>query len=174
MVVGNSIRVAIWAILIVGGYFLGAYITTMLNLECPVLVCLVLGAILLAVTVRASAVTGRYLRVYGGENPNQKFSRVVRLVDKGPHSCMRHPMHQFLSLTPIAIGLLISNPGLAFIIGPLEAAVILAMAVTVDEKESIERFGEAYLEHRRKVPAISLNPKCLWEALAKMPSDSHI
>jgi len=38
MVVSNSVRAAIWAILIVGGYFLGVYATATLGLECPILV----------------------------------------------------------------------------------------------------------------------------------------
>ncbi len=170
--VSNAVRAIVWVILIFGGYLLGLHINNVFGLTCSPILCVLAGAVLFAIIVRAAAVTGRYLRVYGGENPSRKFSRIVRLVDKGPYSCMRHPMHLFPSLTPIAAGLLTANPGFAFIIGPLETILILAMAVFIDEKESIERFGEKYLEYRRKVPAINLNPKCLWKALAKMPSKS--
>lgn len=82
---------------------------------------------------------------------------------------MRYPIHLFLSLTPIALGLITMNPGLAYIIGPVETLLILLMAITIDEKESIERFGEKYLNYRRIIPAINLNPKCLWLALRYKP-----
>ncbi len=170
MVIPNSIRVLVWAVLIIGGYLLGLVINYYLLLPCPLIPCFVAGIALLIVIGRAAGVTGRYLRVYGKSSPDKSFGELDRLVTVGPYSCMRHPMHFYLSLTPIAIGLVTVNQGYAFIIGPAETIMILLMAVLVDEKESLERFGEAYEEYKRKVPAFNPSPKCLWKALSHKPS----
>lgn len=78
-------------------------------------------------------------------------------------------MHFFLSLLPISIGLIIGSPTYAFVIGPLETLFILLMAIVVDERESIERFGEKYLEYKRRVRAFNPDPRCLAKALVKRP-----
>lgn len=168
MAVSNRVRGLVWALMIVLGYLAGLALNGALGLRCPALPCIALGAVLLVVILRAAAVTGRYLAVYG-KTRGGGFGDLDRLVTEGPYSCMRHPMHLFLSLFPVAVGLLTANPGMALIVGPLEAAAVLVMAVTVDEAESLERFGEAYEEYRRRVPAFNPSPRCLWKALARRP-----
>ncbi len=174
MVVSNRVRIIVWLILIIGGYLLGLLIDKYVMLPCSPVYCIPVGLILFGVIFRAAGVTGRYLSVYGKSSPDKSFGEIDRLVTVGPYSCMRHPMHLFLSLTPIAIGLTTLNPGLAYIIGPVETILILVMAVKIDEKESIERFGEQYIEYKRRNPAFNLNPKCLWQALSHKPPKKHI
>jgi protein-S-isoprenylcysteine O-methyltransferase Ste14 len=127
-----------------------------------------IGVLLLILVLRASSVTGRYLSAYGRSSPNLPRGTVDRLVTVGPYSCMRHPMHFFLSLLPPSIGLIIGSPS-ATMIGLVETMLILALAVTVDEKESIEKFGAKYLEYRANVPAFNLSPSCLLKSLTKRP-----
>ncbi len=170
MVIPNSVRALIWAFMIIGGYLLGLLVNNYLALPCLSIPCFTAGIVLLIIIGRAAGVTGRYLRVYGKSSPDKSFGELDKLVTVGPYSCMRHPMHFYLSLTPIAIGLITVNPGYAFIIGPVETIMILLMALLIDEKESLERFGEAYEEYRRRVPAFNPSPKCLWKALSHKPS----
>ena len=169
MVVSNRIRFLVWIIMIAAGYFGGLWINDLLDWSCPSIICIPVGLILLALIIRASSVTGRYLAVYGKKS-GKGFGEIDKLVTVGPYSCMRHPMHFFLSLFPIALGLLLVNPGMSFIIGPVEMILILSMAILIDEKESIERFGEEYLEYKSRVPAFNLHPRCLWLCLAHRPS----
>ncbi len=169
LTVSNRARFLVWIILIAGGIGVSLYVDGSLGWSCPRLPCLIVGLILLEVILRAAAVTGRYLAVYGKSSSEKGFGEVDRLVDVGPYSCMRHPMHFFLSLLPISIGLLVGSPTYSFIIGPLETLFILVMAVIVDEKESIERFGERYLEYKRRVKAFNLDPRCLAKALGRRP-----
>ncbi len=168
MRVSNKARIAIWILLLAAGYAGGLAASRLLPLPCNPPFCIAAGLALLSIVMRAAAVTGRYLAVYGKTRPGG-FGEIDRLVTEGPYECMRHPMHLFLSMFPTAIGLLALNPGMAYITGPIEALFILLLAVTVDEKESIERFGEKYLEYRRRTPAINLRPSCLWRALSRRP-----
>ena len=162
----NRVRFAVWALMLAADVGVGKLLDAALRVSCSWPLCLAAGAALLLVVMRAAAVTGRYLAVYGRTGG---FGELGRLVEEGPYSCMRHPMHLFLSLTPVAVGLLAGSPCGAFLVGPVEAALILVMAVKVDEAESLERFGERYEEYRRRVPAFNLSPGCLKLALGRRP-----
>ena len=127
------------------------------------------GAALLLLSLRGAAVTGRYLAVYGnpvkrGRGPGEP----TRLVREGPYSCMRHPMHLFLSLFPLSVGLLAAT-WCSILLGLAEMITVLVLAVVLDEKESLARFGEEYERYRREVPAFNLSPRCLARALGPRP-----
>lgn len=169
-IISNRVRFTIWVLFIGGGLAASLYLDHLFGLSCPRIPCLLAGLALMGVILRAAAVTGRYLAVYGKSGGDKGFGEVDRLVDVGPYSCMRHPMHFFLSLLPVSVGLIAGSPVYAFIIGPLETLIILVMAVVLDERESIERFGEKYLEYRRRVKAFNLDPRCLAKALGRRPS----
>ncbi len=169
MRVSNRVRALIWVIMVILVAAGGPLLDRWLGLRCPwPLPCRVLGLAVLAVVLRAAAVTGRYLAVYGRSSPDLPRGEVDRLVTVGPYSCMRHPMHFFLAWFPLSIGLIEASPG-AVAVGLAEALLVLLLAVTVDERESIERFGEAYLEYRRRVPAFNPSPRCLAKALGPRP-----
>lgn len=172
LIISNRIRLLVWVLLIGGGIIASLYLDHLMEWSCPRIPCFLAGLVLMGIILRAAAVTGRYLAVYGKIDESKGFGEVDRLVDIGPYSCMRHPMHFFLSLIPISIGLIVGSPTYVLIIGPLETLLILIMAVTLDERESIERFGDKYLEYKeykRRVKAFNLNPRCLAKALGKRP-----
>lgn len=127
------------------------------------------GAVLLLLSLRGAAVTGRYLAVYGnpvkrGRGPGEP----TRLVREGPYSCMRHPMHFFLSLFPLSVGLLAAT-WCSILLGLAEMIAVLVLAVVLDEEESLARFGEEYERYRREVPAFNLSPRCIAKALGPRP-----
>ena len=126
------------------------------------------GAVLVALSVRGAMVTGRYLAVYGCSR--RGVTRM--LVDVGPYSCMRHPMHFFLALFPLGLGLLTARLG-GVLAGAAWWVLILVLAVLVDERDAESRLGEAYREYRARVPAYSLHPKCLAAALGRRPPRSR-
>ncbi len=131
--------------------------------------CRILGIALLAVAVRGAAVTGRYLAAYGQpERRGWGPGTPTKLVTLGPYSCMRHPMHLFLSLTPPALALLTASKT-ALLAGTVETLLILALAATLDEKDAQARFGSQYLEYKRKVPPYNPHPRCLAKALTNPP-----
>ncbi len=158
-------RIAMWLVFVLAPPLAGRLILDpLLGLRCNPLLCVAAGAALLALAMRGAAVTGRYLAVYG----ESRRGVPRRLVTQGPYSCMRHPMHLFLSLVPVSAGLLAASPGGA-LLGAVFAALVLVFAVTLDEAEARERFGEAYEEYRRRVPAFNLDPRCLAKALGPRP-----
>jgi protein-S-isoprenylcysteine O-methyltransferase Ste14 len=166
--IGNSVRAAIWIFILTATLLSGKMLDKRLELQCNHLFCLAIGTAWFAVIVRAAAVTGRYLAVYGKSNCRKRFGEIDRLVKVGPYSCMRHPMHFFLSQLPPALALMIGSLS-GVLVGFVFTGLILYMAVTLDEKESLERFGEDYLNYKREVPAINLHPSCIMKALLKMP-----
>ncbi len=167
--VGNRVRALAWAAML-AAVAAASRLDQRLGLACPAptLACRAAGLLLLATVLRAAAVTGRYLAVYGKSRPDLPRGEVDRLVTVGPYSCMRHPMHLFLSMFPLSIALLLASPT-AVAVAVAEMLLVLALAVTVDERESLERFGRAYLEYRRRVPAFNLSPSCLAKALLHRP-----
>jgi protein-S-isoprenylcysteine O-methyltransferase Ste14 len=166
--VGNRVRAVVWALMLAAVLLAGRALDERLGLQCDRILCTVAGVAWIAVIVRAAAVTGRYLAVYGKSDCRRGFGEIDRLVRVGPYSCMRHPMHLFLSQLPPAIALAAASLA-GVLVGFAFTLLILYMAVTVDERESISRFGSEYLRYRREVPAISLKPSCLAKALARMP-----
>ena len=120
-----------------------------------------LGVLLLGVSAYAAGTAGKWLAALGKPSPSAGFGELSRLVREGPYSCMRHPMHLFLSLIPISVGLIAASPTMTFLVDPAETALILLMAVTVDEKESLSRFGMAYVKYRKEVPPFNLRPSCI-------------
>ncbi len=167
MRIPNRIRAVFWLIILASSAYTGLLWDRVLGWSFDPILSRLLGAALLLIVLRAAAVTGRYLAVYGRE-PGAPRGEITRLVRKGPYACMRHPMHFFLSLLPVAIGLLLASPG-ATLTGLVAMLLILLLAVTVDEAESRERFGEEYERYRREVPAFNLHPRCLLSALYPRP-----
>ena len=171
MIIPMWVRVLGWLAILAYTLAGGVILDHLLGWRCSVYpVCLAAGVALLALVVRGASVAGRYLAVYGRGPDGRPLSRLVR---EGPYSCMRHPMHFFLALFPEALALLAGSPAGALITGPTAAILTMVLAATLDEMESIERFGEEYLEYRRRVPAFNLSPSCLAKALLHMPPRRH-
>ena len=119
-----------------------------------------LAALLLGLSITGASVSGRYLRLYGKSRPDLGFGELDKLVTKGPYSCMRHPMHFSLSLIPPALGLATGTLG-GLAAGIATQLLVLALAVLVDEKDALARFGEEYTRYRERVPAFNPSPRCL-------------
>ena len=164
MIISNRVRFTVWALLIFIGLLISKLILDeIIGLTCITILCVLTGFSLFIVISWVSSVTGKWLATYG-KGKEDKFGEIKRLVRLGPYSCMRHPMHLFLSLAPIAFGLIIASPSMTLIVGPLEMIIILILAVTIDEKESIYRFRNEYLKYRKEVPAFNLSFKCIVKA----------
>ncbi len=165
MRIGLRARAAAWLLLTLAPV-LGPFIDARLGLEPPAPwpIMAAAGAVLVALSMRGAQVTGRYLAVYG----KSRRGEPRRLVDAGPYACMRHPMHFFLALFPLGIGLLTGSLSGA-VMGVAEWLLVLALAVLVDERDAESRFGEEYRRYRERVPAFNPRPSCLARALTSPP-----
>ena len=154
MRISNKVRFTIWGGMIIGGLLVSKLLLDeVLVIRFNTLVSISLGVIFLLIIKWVAGSTGKWLAQHGKISDSESFGDFSRLVKDGPYSCMRHPMHLFLSLFP--------SPSMVLIVGPFETVLVLLMAVSIDEKESIERFKEEYIEYRKRVPAFNLNPQCL-------------
>jgi len=84
-----------------------------------------------------------------------------RLVTTGPYACMRHPMHLGLLLLPWAVALMIGSPSFLLFIAPMEMVAMVAMILTLEEPEALQKFGVPYVAYCHRVPAFNLRPSCL-------------
>jgi protein-S-isoprenylcysteine O-methyltransferase Ste14 len=159
------LRLLLWLVLLVGGGAVGFWLDLKLFprlLSNPWwhLAALIAGLMLLRLVFRVSRVTGRTLARQGrvGDLPRMETNR---LVTTGPYACMRHPMHLGLLLFPWAVALMIGSPSFLLFIAPMEMVAMVAMILTLEEREALQKFGVSYAAYRRKVPAFNLRPACL-------------
>ena len=162
------VRILIWLVLLIGGsilsisldlkYFPEIYSRIVFHLfSIPV------GLVLLSLAFRAAAAGGRELARRGreGEIPRLETNR---LVTTGIYRCTRHPMLFGLMLLPMGLAFLLGSPSFILFVAPAEALFILLMILTLEEREAIGKFGEAYREYRRRTPLIPHSLEC-WRAL---------
>ncbi len=165
--ISNRVRFAVWGLMILGGLLASFIADALMKWKFWWPLSIPTGLLLLGISSYAAGTAGKWLAVKGKPSPKARFGELTRLVREGPYSCMRHPMHLFLSLTPVGVGLIASSPTMTSIVGPIETIIILAMAVTLDERESLTRFGEEYVRYREEVPPFNLRPSCLAKSFVR-------
>jgi len=75
-----------------------------------------------------------------------------RLVTAGPFGVLRHPT--YLSHTLMLAGLFLWTETSALgAVAVIDALIVNAMVIPLEERELLERFGKEYEEYRRKVPS---------------------
>ncbi|BBG65663.1 hypothetical protein NNO_0960 [Hydrogenimonas sp.] len=119
------------------------------------------GILLTVAAFRAAAAGGRELARGGRESENLPRLETDTLVTTGIYAHMRHPMLFGLSLVPLALALVIGSPTFILIIAPLEMIFIVVMVLTLEEAECRKKFGDAYDDYARKVPAVCFKKECL-------------
>ena len=88
-----------------------------------------------------------------GKVEGKSYINTTVLVDTGVYSIVRHP--QYLAGVLISIALpMISQHWLIAILG-LVAAVLYYQGTYDEEKGCVEKFGEAYIAYRKRVPRMN-------------------
>ena len=129
-----------------------------------------IGFAVLKLSFKAASIGGRELKK--GRSEGTPRLETDKLVTTGIYSCMRHPMLFGPVLLPIGWALLIGSPHFILYLAPAEALSVIVMVFTFEEAECVKKFGDDYLEYRKKVPAVNFNPKCLkWLFFGKIPED---
>ena len=111
------------------------------------------GIILLFIGFALASVGGRHLKVYGRSSPDMPRGSTDRLVTQGIYRYVRHPMFTAFIIILLGIGFVLNSPTFTFIMVPLGAIYIIWFAYNVDEKEAREKFGKAYEDYKKQVPA---------------------
>ncbi len=155
-------KFAFWIFQYFAPVAIGLYLDHLLRM--PTLPTWPLGLITLVTIVLIASASGRALRLYGHTKIVKRLTPPDKLVTTSVFSCMRHPNQFSMSFMPLAISLLLGSPcGVA--LSGWGVALGLAFILYVEEHEVHQRFCPEYCEYAKKVKAISLNPKCLIEAI---------
>ncbi len=171
-----AFRKFIWLLFLVGGALVSVLIdllhfTALFQNIYFHIVSFILGITLLRFVLTVARNTGRTLAKFGRKGNLPRFETNV-LVTQGVYSYMRHPMHLGLIFFPLSVALIIGSPTFIFIIAPLEMLFMIIMIFTYEEKEAIEKFGEDYLEYKKKVPFFCFKPECIGALLKEVKKNS--
>ena len=121
-----------------------------LRLSIPLAVRLSLGIVLLVIGVPMVLWTiTRLLRTKGTPIP---FNPPPALVVNGLYAFVRNPMHLGWTIVLIGLALLMQSFTLLAIFIPLFIAVHIVYLKFVEEKELEKKFGQAYLDYKKRVP----------------------
>ena len=116
----------------------------------PVLIRLPLGIIFLLIGVPMVLWTiTRFLRTKGTPIP---FNPPPALVEGGLYRIVRNPMHLGWTLLLIGLALLMQSFTLLVIFIPLFILAHIIYLKFVEEKELEQKFGQAYLDYKQRVP----------------------
>lgn len=113
----------------------------------------IFGGLVLVCGILLQAWTGRLLSLGGLAGMPEIFSRIQgRLRKDGPYAVVRHPT--YVSHTLMFLGVFLMTGVLSVgVITFLDIIVINVIVIPLEDRELIERFGDAYREYKKKVPA---------------------
>ena len=83
----------------------------------------------------------------------KKYSMGITLIIKGPYRIVRHPLYSVFSLIIPGI-VAFSFNDLWFIFAWILVIVITHFIVRIEEKYLIKKFGDEYIEYKKKVPTL--------------------
>ncbi|MDD5288477.1 MAG: isoprenylcysteine carboxylmethyltransferase family protein [Dehalococcoidales bacterium] len=121
-----------------------------LKLSIPMPVRLPIAIVLLAIGVPMVVWTiVRLIRTKGSPIP---FNPPPTIVVDGLYGIVRNPMHLGWTLVIIGIGVLMQSFILLFVFIPLFIIVHILYIKLIEEKELEKKFGQAYLDYKKRVP----------------------
>ena len=77
-----------------------------------------------------------------------------KLVDSGPYAYVRNPMLSGVFLILFAVAFLIGSSSLLFVFAPAFVGCSILEFKLIEEPELEKRFGEKYLEYKRRTPLL--------------------
>lgn len=119
----------------------------------------VLGMILFATAMALTSIGGKTLKRFAHKDGHGTFWP-DRFTAEGIFSCMRHPMHLGLALLPVALALLWGSVPVILASG-WGVAAALWFVLVIEEKETLQRFGDEYSQYMQHTAPFTLSPTCL-------------
>lgn len=90
-----------------------------------------------------------FLKVKGTPVP---FNPPPKIVETGPYRYTRNPMLTGVFLLLFGLGLAVDSPSLVFFFTPLYILFNVWELKQIEEPELVRRFGDEYIEYRRRTP----------------------
>ncbi len=110
-----------------------------------------LGIILILIGTALASISGRSLTVKG-RNGNLPRGTTNKLVENGLYAYVRHPAFDGFFFILIGIVLIINSCGF-LLMALVDIGLLIYFAIFIEERENYERFGERYLDYKKRVPA---------------------
>ncbi len=149
-----------WAIILL----IGILVPNPIDLGLFYYILLLLGVILLIYGLLLNAIAGRTLKRYGHFDIRRGIKKPEKLVTVGIYSCMRHPS-QFGSIF-FGIGLaLITGNIYALLFSGWFAFFALYFILAIEERETLQEFGDDYAAFLRERKPFTFSLKCLKKGL---------
>jgi protein-S-isoprenylcysteine O-methyltransferase Ste14 len=105
---------------------------------------------LMVVGIAVTAWSGfHFLKVKGTPVP---FNPPPEVVQTGPYRCARNPMLTGVFLFLFGLGFYFDSLSLVFFFTPLFIAVNVWELKEIEEPELVRRFGDTYIDYRRRTP----------------------
>lgn len=117
------------------------------------------GGLLVAAALATYRAVGRRKHFTGGQlvgRSEVEAGQQQRLVTEGMHARVRHPI--YLAALLMISGWTVGSGLLADLLLLAWAAAAFPVMIALEERELVARFGEAYREYKRRVPAIIPGP----------------
>jgi protein-S-isoprenylcysteine O-methyltransferase Ste14 len=105
-------------------------------------------------------------RLLGRMADPEEWGCTNRLVTTDLYRCLRHPHHFFIGIFMTSLGLAIGHIWSLLLIAVSQWLWILGFLFLVEERELLEKSGEAYAAYRREVPMLFVNLACLFRVLS--------
>ncbi len=168
-------RIVVWVLFLAGGWILSLWLDKIIfnGYEFPRVVnfiFFVIGFALLRAVFIVSKNTGRTLAKYGRKGDLPRMETNV-LVTQGVYSLMRHPMHLGLLFFPLAVAFISASISFILIVAPAEMLLMIIMIFLIEEREAIAKFGDAYLEYKKRVPFFCIKFSCVKELFKNVEKD---
>ena len=109
------------------------------------------GVVLYAISVRVELRTRRHLKFRTLAGVPELEGEADVLLHEGIYADVRHPRYLAVLVGLMSYALMINYTGLYFV--AVAALPGIALIVALEERELTDRFGQAYLDYKRRVPA---------------------
>jgi protein-S-isoprenylcysteine O-methyltransferase Ste14 len=84
------------------------------------------------------------------------FNPPSKLVTTGPYGYSRNPMIAGIMMLLLGLGVLLGSTSLVFVFTPLFVSLNVLELRVIEEPELEKRFGDEYLQYKKKVPRFFL------------------
>lgn len=110
-----------------------------------------IGVVLYAISVRVELRTRRHLKFRTLAGVPELAGETDLLLQEGIYADVRHPRYLAVLIGLMSYALMINYTSLYYV--AIAALPAIALIVALEERELSDRFGQAYLEYKQRVPA---------------------
>ena len=152
-------RALMWFLMIIISIIAAYFIDFSLSLSSLGIYSRIFGLILILSSSMLLRASGKALKQFGMKT-KRGFGETDTLVTIGIYGCIRHPHHTGIAMFIVGFGFLYASPTFLLIFVPLLLLAVYTFVKRVEEPEAVKKFGDAYIEYSKEVPAFIPRLNC--------------